>query len=84
MEVADDVHQGTRVRLPHEEGKDYLVRGGTLEFTRALTFEGRLGARKWTSMFLGINGSYGKDDAVDVVYTVGGQRKVAPKLKIET
>ncbi len=98
MEVTENVHQGTRVRLPadvqrpfevfvngipQQEGKDYLVRAGILEFTRALNFEGKLGARKWTSMFLGINGSYGKDDSVDVVYEADGKRKVAPKLKIE-
>lgn len=99
MEVTDDVHPGTRVRLPadvtrpfevfvngipQQEGTDYVVKGGELHFTRSLASEGKLGAKKWTSMFLGINGSYGRDDNVDVVYTVGGQRKVAPKLRLDT
>jgi hypothetical protein len=62
------------------EGADFAVRGGVLEFTRTLASEGKLGARKWTSMFLGIKGSYGADDSVDVIYTVGGRRTVAAKL----
>ena len=38
---------------------------------------------RWTSMVLGIAGSYGKDDSVDVVYRSGGQNKVAAKLRFE-
>jgi hypothetical protein len=34
-------------------------------------------------MVLGIAGSYGKDDSVDVVYRSGGQNKVAAKLRFE-
>jgi hypothetical protein len=97
MGVSGHAHEGTSVRLPvdvrrpfevfvngvgQREGVDYLVRDGVLEFTRLLATEGKLGARKWTSMLLGIAGSYGKDDSVDVVYTAGGQRKVAPKLPL--
>jgi hypothetical protein len=97
--MTDSAHRGTRVRLPadvqrpfevfvngipQQEGADYVVRAGSLEFTRTLASEGKLGARKWTSMLLGINGSYGRDDSVDVVYEVDGRRKVAPKLPIES
>jgi hypothetical protein len=35
-------------------------------------------------MVLGIAGSYGKDDSVDVAYRVGGQSKVAARLPLET
>ena len=34
-------------------------------------------------MFFGISGSYGKDDSVDVVYEVAGQRRVAAKLPFD-
>jgi hypothetical protein len=34
-------------------------------------------------MVLGIAGSYGEDDSVDVAYTVDGVRRVAAKLPFE-
>jgi hypothetical protein len=97
MDVSGAAHEGTSVRLPADarrpfevyvngvlqaEGADYVVRDGVLEFTRLLAAEGKLGARKWTSMLLGIAGSYAKDDSVDVVYAADGVRKVASKLPL--
>lgn len=63
-------------------GSDYSVEGKTLRFTRPLVQEGRLGAMRWVSMFLGIAGTYRKNDSVDVVYQVGGRRVVATGLPI--
>lgn len=68
--------------VPQVEGQDYLVRDGLLVFERPLAKE-KVGLARWTSMVLGIAGSYGKDDSVDVAYTVGGQRRVAAKLPFE-
>jgi hypothetical protein len=34
-------------------------------------------------MVLGIAGSYGKDDSVDVTYRVGGETRVAARLPLE-
>jgi hypothetical protein len=65
-----------------EKGSDYTVEGERLRFTKPLAKEGRLGALRWTSMFLGIAGSYRKNDSVDVVYSVGGRRTVASGLPI--
>jgi hypothetical protein len=87
----------TRVRLPADvqrpfevylngiaqiEGADYVVADGSLVFGRRLEHE-KVGKGKWTSMFFGISGSYGKDDSVDVVYEVGGQPRVAAKLPFD-
>jgi hypothetical protein len=63
-------------------GRDYDVSGRTLVFTRPLAKEGRLGAIRWLSMFLGIAGTYRKNDSVDIVYETGGQRTVASGLPI--
>jgi hypothetical protein len=94
MDVSSGSSPSTRVTLPagvqrpfevflngvqQTEGVDYVVAGGELLFTRRLERE-QVGKGRWTSMFLGIAGSYGKDDSVDVVYTVGGERRVAAKL----
>ena len=65
-----------------QRGRDYDVAGTTLVFARPLAQEGRLGWLRWTSIFLGVAGTYRKDDAVDVVYDVGGRRRVAHKLPI--
>jgi hypothetical protein len=65
-----------------ERGRDYDVSGSALVFAKPLAQEGRLGWLRWTSMFLGVAGTYRKDDSVDVVYEVAGRRRVASKLPI--
>jgi hypothetical protein len=64
-----------------EAGKDYRVLGRTLVFSRSLAQEGRLGKMRWTSMLLGVAGTYRKHDSVDVVYELDGRRKVATGLR---
>jgi hypothetical protein len=63
-------------------GRDYEVRGRELRFDKPLAKEGRLGTIRWLSIFLGIAGTYRKNDSVDVVYESGGQRRVASALPI--
>lgn len=63
-------------------GRDYDVSGRMLVFTKPLAKEGRLGAIRWLSMFLGVAGTYRKNDSVDVVYETGGRRTVASGLPI--
>ena len=97
MNVTETPRRRTRVRLPGDvqrpfqvyvngveqrEGVDFVVREGALEFDRPLARE-KVGAGRWTSMVLGIAGSYGKDDSVDVAYRVGSQSKVAARLPLE-
>jgi hypothetical protein len=64
-----------------EPGRDYHVQGRTLVFTRSLAQEGKLGAMRWASMFLGVAGTYRKHDTVDVVYQRDGRRAVATGLR---
>ena len=63
-------------------GRDYEVRGRELRFDKPLAKEGRLGTIRWLSIFLGIAGTYRKNDSIDVVYEAGGQRRVASALPI--
>jgi hypothetical protein len=69
--------------VPQVEGHDYVVRSGALVFDRSLRSEGKLGAARWTSMVLGVAGTYKQNDSVDVVYDRDGQRVVASKLPLE-
>ena len=48
----------------------------TLVFHRELAPEGRLGFWRWLSLFLGVAGTYRKNDTVDIVYSDGGGRRV--------
>lgn len=63
-------------------GRDYQVSGRTLVFARPLAKEGHLGPLRWLSIFLGVAGTYRKNDSVDVVYEVSGHRTVASGLPI--
>jgi hypothetical protein len=98
MNVTDEPRRRTRVPLPADvtrpfevfvngvaqvEGDDYVVRSGALVFDRELRSEGKLGAARWTSMVLGVAGSYKQNDSVDVVYDAGGRRVVASQLALE-
>jgi hypothetical protein len=88
----------SRVRLPRgaeppfdvfvngveqKKGVDYTVEGDSLVFPRELVKEGKLGFWRWLSMALSIAGSYGRNDSVDVHYSLGGTRQVAVGLDIE-
>jgi hypothetical protein len=98
MRVSEDTRRRTRVRLPRDltrpfevfvngveqlEGVDFDLDGRTLLFHRELKSEGKLGFWRWTSIFVGVAGTYRQDDSVDVVYERGGQRVVATKLPLE-
>ena len=63
-----------------EPGADFRFEEGSLVFERPLQREGRLGFWRWLSMLLGIAGSYGRNDTVDVIYELGGRRHVATGL----
>ena len=53
-------------------------------FDRALAREGQLGFWRWLSLFLGVAGTYRKNDSVDVVYQRDGKRVVATGLSLES
>ena len=62
-------------------GVDYEQIGRALVFPRPIAQEGKLGFWRWTSMWLGIAGSYRKHESVDVAYVVNGRREVATGLR---
>ena len=67
--------------VPQREGIDYELVGRELRFSKPLEKE-RIGAGRWTAMFLGLWGSYGKNDSVDVQYRLAGREMVATGLDI--
>ena len=67
--------------VPQEEGRDYKLVGNELLFDRPLEKE-RVSKRRWTAIFFGLWGSYGKNDSVDVQYRRGGRELIATGLEI--
>ena len=67
--------------VPQQEGRDYRLAGNELVFDRPLEKE-RLSKRRWTAIFFGLWGYYGKNDSVDVQYRRGGREVVATGLDI--
>jgi len=69
--------------VQQKPGEDYELEAGRLVFNKELVKEGKLGFWRWLSMALSIAGSYGRNDSVDVHYSVHGKRQVAVGLDIE-
>jgi hypothetical protein len=98
MNVTETTRRRTGVDLPSDvtrpfevyingvlqrEGTDYVVRDGKLVFESELREEGKLGLMRWTSIALGIAGTYKQNDSVDVAYRRDGKPVVAAKLRLE-
>jgi hypothetical protein len=90
------VGAGTRIRLPagaeppinvyingvrQQEGRDYRVDRGHVVFPRQIVKEQVSGGR-WLAMFLGLFGSYGRNEVVDVEYRRGGRTELVSDAKI--
>ena len=85
--MAESVEAGRRVRLPNgaerpiqvfingigqSEGEDYSIRGREIVFARPLVKE-RVSRARWLAMFLGLFGSYGKNESVDIHFRRNGK-----------
>ena len=68
--------------VPQTEGVDFRIENHALLFAKHLEKEGKLGLGRWTAMFLGLWGTYKKNDSVDVHYRLGGREQVAVYLDI--
>jgi hypothetical protein len=94
--MAETVEAGRRVRLPagaerpiqvfingvqQTEGSDYRVHGREIVFSRPLMKE-RVSRGRWLAMALGLFGSYGTHEAVDVHFRRGGTTQVASDVEI--
>jgi hypothetical protein len=88
---------GRRVRLPEgaeppfavfvngveqSEGDDYAVRAGEVVFTRELVKE-KVGTGRWLAMYLGLFGTYRKNETVDLQFQRGGRTELISDLPVE-
>ena len=93
---SESIEAGRRVRLPagaerpihvfvngmeQREGADYELRGREIVFSRPLLKE-QVTRGRWLAMALGLFGSYGENETVDVHFRLGGETKVVSDAEI--
>lgn len=94
--MSESIEVGRRVRLPRgaerpiqvfingseqREGADYSVHGREIVFTRPLVKE-RVSRARWLAMLLGLFGSYGRNETVDVHFRRSGKMQVISDARI--
>ena len=94
--MSESVEAGRRVRLPkgaerpiqvfvngmqQTEGADYSIRGREIVFSRPLVKE-KVSRGRWIAMALGLFGSYGENETVDVHVRRAGKVQVVSNAKI--
>jgi hypothetical protein len=62
-------------------GADYSIEGGEIVFTRPIVKE-KVGTGRWLAMYLGLFGTYRKNETVDVQFTRGGKVELRSDLPI--
>lgn len=89
---------GRRVKLPpgakapytvfvngieQREGADYRVAAGEIVFTRDIVKE-EVGKGRWLAMYLGLFGTYRKNETVDLQFQRGGKTELLSDLPVST
>jgi len=67
--------------VQQREGTDYNVRAGELVFTREIVKE-RVGAGRWLAMYLGLFGTYRKNETIDLQFQRGGKTELLSDLPV--
>ena len=89
---------GRRVKLPggaeapytvfvngveQREGVDYRLSAGEIVFTREIVKE-KVGTGRWLAMYLGLFGTYRKNETVDLQFSRDGKVTLVSDLSIST
>jgi hypothetical protein len=88
---------GRRIKLPagaeaphvvfvngveQREGDDYEMRAGEIVFNRQIIKE-RVGAGRWLAMYLGLFGTYRKNETIDLQFQHGGKTELVSDLPVQ-
>jgi hypothetical protein len=94
--MSESVEAGRRVRLPNgagrpiqvfingaqqSEGSDFSIHDELIIFTRPIVKE-KVSKSRWLAMSLGLFGSYGKNETVDVHFMYRGKVQVVTDAEI--
>jgi hypothetical protein len=86
---------GERVKLPAgaeppftvfingiEQSKEtYRIEAGEIVFSRPIVKE-KVGTGRWLAMYLGLFGTYRKDETIDLQFSKGGKVELRPDLPV--
>jgi len=87
---------GRRVKLPagaeapyvvfingveQSAGADYEIRAGEIVFTRQIIKE-KVGTGRWLAMYLGLFGTYRKDETIDLQFERNGKTELISDLAV--
>jgi hypothetical protein len=87
---------GERVKLPRgaeppftvfingieqSEGDDYSIKGGAIVFSRPIVKE-KVGAGRWLAMYLGLFGTYRKNETIDLQFSRDGKVELLSDLAV--
>jgi hypothetical protein len=87
---------GERVKLPagagppftvfingieQNEGDDYAIERGEIVFARPIVKE-KVGTGRWLAMYLGLFGTYRKNETIDLQFTRGGKVELRSDLAV--
>jgi hypothetical protein len=67
--------------IEQKEGDDFKVEEGELRFNRPIVKE-KMGTGRWLAMYLGLFGTYRKDEKVDIHFKRGGKDELVADLPI--
>lgn len=88
---------GSRVRLPggaerpirvfingieQQEGRDYAIRGREVVFSEPIYKEGSLGLIRWLAMWIGLFGTYRRNETVDLHLRLKGRTVALTDVEI--
>ena len=94
--MSESVEVGRRIRLPNgagrpiqvfingaeqDEGSDFSIHNDLIVFSRPLVKE-KVSRSRWLAMSLGLFGSYGKNETVDIHFQRGGKVQVISDAEI--
>jgi hypothetical protein len=68
--------------VEQSEGTDYTVAAGEIVFTRQIIKE-KVGTGRWLAMYLGLFGTYRKNETIDLQFERGGKTELISDLPVE-
>jgi len=68
--------------VEQREGADYAVRGREIVFSRQIVKE-KIGAGRWLAMYLGLFGTYRKNETIDLQFTRDGKVELLSDLPVQ-
>ncbi|HEY0319058.1 MAG TPA: hypothetical protein VGC49_12305 [Solirubrobacterales bacterium] len=67
--------------VEQREGSDYEVEGGEIAFSRPLVKE-KIGTSRWLAMYLGLWGTYRKNETIDLQFSRDGKVQLVSDLAV--